>query len=306
MHRRLFLAGTGAALAGLALEGPTVLAKEPKPKLPKINDTLESIAALLKGKGLVESVEFHGAKKPKKGVVQWRWTHYRPAIALEWLPYVERTNRELFAAMDAVRTMPDSGLDSIMHEGLIENRESQMIDHYREEQRIIVRTALTVPNPFGFQDITPSERAVDEGLKVFKNLDRPVNQFVCYEGQWYQERISALSRFGAGYIQSQVHGVALRPAEDATLDANAAKAEKSGDAAEFQRCVHAERDKHFIALVAAAKERIVHLLVGYAHVLTDDIGEHNSVSKDDISHLVVTVPGVVASEAYEKSLRERK
>lgn len=302
MLRRTFLAGLAGTAALGAMDS---FGTESEEQSVDVNATLEKIAALLREKKLVESAEFHKATDAKKAIVQWRWAHYQPAIDIELLPHVERVNRELYAAMDAARGVPDSGLKELMHEGLIKGREGELVDVYRKQRREIVRNLFTVTNPFGGSDTFPTEQEVTRQLNIFENLDTPVNQLVYYNGQPYTEKISALSHFGAGFIHSELNGVILVPAEDSTIYDNAHKAQFAGDPVAYERWIHAERDKHFVKVAAEAKSAIMHLLVGWGHVLTDDIEQYNLSSENDISHLVLTVPGVPIADAFVKA-KEKK
>ncbi len=152
--RRLFLA-TSAALAAGVLLPTSADARGLRKRLcvvpaqeSAVNITIERIAALLREKKVVECAEVRKAPNATKAIVQWQWAHYQPAIDLEYLPHIERVNRELYAAMDAVRAMPEAGFSELMHEGLIKGREGELIDHYLQEQRAIIRNIFTVHDFF--------------------------------------------------------------------------------------------------------------------------------------------------------------
>ena len=300
MDRRSFLAGTGALAAGLALGEAPSLAKEPE--MPSVNGTLEAIAALLKEKKLVESAEFLPAEDAAKGIVQWRWAHFRPEIRSEYVPHMQRVNRELFHAMSAVRALPGAGLEELMHEGIIEGRTDDVVRRYRETHREIIRYQLATRAQLRIPYKDPTEEDVDREANVFANIDRPVIHTLQDARGTVVQELSVLTRLGAGYALVPMHGVALRASEDPAIDAKAAEHEFEGDTPEFRRWVHVERDKHFVKLAAASPRPIEHLLVGYSHVLTDDVAAHNASSKNAFSHLVVTVPGIPAVEALDKEL----
>ncbi len=133
-----------------------------------------------------------------------------------------------------------------------------------------------------------------------------MNQLVHYKGQGYTERISALSRFGAGFVHSQVNGITLVPAEDSVIFDESGKAQFAGDLAEYEKWIHTERDKHFVKVAAGSRAAIMHFLVGFGHVLTDDIDRYNASSESNMSHLVITVPGVPVADAFMKEHEKKK
>ncbi len=286
--RRVFLQSAGAALACGTLP---VLAEEAKS--PGINETLNIIAETLRKLKEVDEVTEHFVEGPAKGFVQWQWAHFRPELAEHHFAQTETVNANLLPAMEAAHALPHAGLDTLLHEGMVEGRIKDQLAEYARVQRELIRFRFTTVVPFGgVNDIPPSEDIVDRELNVRENLLKPLNQVVYPYGKARRVRLSPLARLGAGYILAGQKPVTLLSAEDPTLDAKAERAEQSGDAAEYQRWVMDERDKHFAKLVHESKARIVHLLVGYGHDLTDEVGALNKHHDARLSHLVVRVKGL--------------
>jgi len=296
LSRRAFFS-EAAAIGATLLGAGSLRAEQPDVPAVFINDTLERIASVLKKEKLVADADLYLVDAPTKGIVQWRWAHYRPDVPRWCVPYVERTNRQLFHAMDRTRTIPGAQLDSLLHEGLIHGRGHLQFDKCMATQRELIRTLFTRPHPFVVRDIPPSPETVEKELYVFENLDRPVFQNVYVNGARQGISMSPLTRLGAGHVLSVTRDVWLEETECPVLDAKAEQAERSGSEEEHRKWVMEARDAHFTEVIAACRRAIAHFLVGFGHDLTDDIENHNTLQNDNqMSHLVLTMQGVLDAE----------
>ncbi len=286
-NRREFL----QALGGLALAGAVARGSEPEPK--DINDRLKLIAETLRGKLEGGKVEEHLVEKPTTGLVQWRWVHFCRSLEPRQWPLLEQVNTELLGGMQAVHGLPESGLDRLMHEGLVEGRVAEQVEGFRTIHRELITRKFTAHVPFGIgQEILPSKERVNEELNVPKNMEAPVSQIVYFGRERRQFRVSTLARLGAGYSLGIHNKTELLAAEDPELDAKAEWAERWGTKEEYEEHVMRARDAHFLKLVVGSKAKIVHLLVGAAHDLRDDIATRHKEHGETISHLVVSTKGV--------------
>ncbi len=296
LSRRAFLsemAATGATLLG----AESIRAEESGVPSVYINETLERIASTLKSKNLVADADLHLVDAPTKALVQWRWVHYRPGIPSPWLPFAERTNRQLFHAMDTTCSIPGAQLDLLLHECLLRGRAQEQIDYAMQVQRSLIQTQFIKPHPFTGMDMLPPDSVVEKELNVFANLDRPVSQFVKVKGQEQRVRISPLTRLGAGHVLSATRGVWLGEAECPILDARAEAAERSKKPEEIEKWVFVERNKHMVKVVASSRRSINHLIAGYMHDLRGDVETFNTLESDNqMSHLVLSVQGVLDAE----------
>ncbi len=287
-NRREFLQ---AAFGGVALAATGALGGEPEKK--GINDTLKAIAEKLRGVSEGAKIEERFVENPDTGLVQWRWMHFCRGLTKEQCPELERINEELLTGMQSVYELPESGLDHLMHEGLVEGRVADQMEGYRAIHRELIERKFTTVIPFGVgQDIAPSRERVDEELNVLRNMQSPVYQIVRFGREQRQVRLSTLARLGAGYSLASQKKIELLAAEDPELDAKAEWAEQWGTKEEYEQHVMTARDAHFVKLVRQAKLRIVHLLVGAAHDLTDDIAGGKEEYGENISHLIVSTKGV--------------
>ena len=289
--RREFL-GSAAALA-VGLAGPA-FGQEKEEKKPEaitdINKSLHDIAKELLAEDIGATVDVHNVENPTGGVIQWRWNHFRAEMPDAAYPDVELNNRELFDAMKKVRGMPNGGLDGLFMEGFAEKAVRSKIREYRDIHRQLITNQLTTFVPYGVSDIRPTRDVVDRELWKPENMGKTTNQLVYpnYGGR-RTVKVSPLARFGAGYILSELHDVTVLPTEDMALDARAEQAEMSGNPKEIEKWVMQERDKQFLKLMLESKRRLMHLLVGYNHNLTDDIAAVNAKNDERLSHIVISM-----------------
>lgn len=289
--RREFL-GSAAALA-VGLAGPA-FGQEKEEKKPEgiidINKSLQEIAKELLAEDIGATVDTYNVENPTGGVIQWRWNHFRPEMLDIAYPDVELINRELFEAMKKIRDLPNSGLDSLFIEGFADGAVRTKIREYRQIHRQLITNQLTTFIPFGGSDIRPTRDVVDRELWKPENMGKTTNQLVYpnYGGR-RTVKVSPLARFGAGYILSELHDVTVLPTEDMALDARAEQAEMSGNPKEIEKWVMQERDKQFLKLMLESKRRLMHLLVGYNHNLTDDIAAVNAKNDERLSHIVISM-----------------
>lgn len=208
-------------------------------------------------------------------------------------------NEDLFKGMQVVYNIPNSGLDLLLHEGFIAGREKAQLEDCQRTHRQIVELQCTIHVPFA-TSIPPKPAIVEKELCNPEHITRAVNQFVYPHSQARQVSVSPLTRFGAGYALSALKDVELLAAEDPILDEKAAHAEQYGMKDDFEKWVMTERDAHFVNLVREHRNRIMHLLVGYAHDLTDDVAKSNTEHDEQISHIVVTVKSLADREEESK------
>lgn len=286
------------AVAGAATQLLPQASAQEKEKID-INSTLQNIANTLRAEPFLASVEEHLVPNPSIGLKQWRWWHFRPDLDEAQFPEVEKVNADLLPAMKTVHALPNSGLDMLLQEGFVTGRiQSQILD-YRQTHRQVVELQNTFTVPLA-PDIRPSQETIEREMANSEHVTKSVYQFVFPNGKARQVKISPLARFGAGFILAHQNGVELFPAEDPAIDAQAERAEQSGDKDEYDKWVLRERDAHFIKIVRESKRHMMHLLVGASHDLTDDIAVSNDKNLEKISHLVVTVKSLRAHDNIAK------
>lgn len=296
--RREFLASAAALAAPLLLPGRGRADDPP----PAINDTLRAIRDRLGMECDVHGTELHEVEHPTVGLVQWRWIHFRGDIGAGEFPAVTSANRELLSSMEAVHALPDSGLHQLLQEGFVEGRVQRHMAEYRDVHRELLRLHPPVSVPFAGR-VYPSPAAIERRMAERDWLEKPVLHSSTFDGRTRRISLSPLARLGAGYGLHALHGIDLLAAEDPEIDRQAEAAEWSTDPAEWKKWLHTERDAHFLKLVRESKAQIVHLLLGYAHNLTDDV-QASQDAGTPISHLIVTVNAVAEDE--RKKAAEKK
>jgi hypothetical protein len=287
LNRREFLQTAALGLGALATPS-----RAAEPSI-EINDTLKKIACALGASEHVEKVDMHLVENPSVGLVQWRWCHFRHDIDTSWLAIIEEVNRQLFDAMQPIFDMPDGGLNELMLEGLVEGYKgrNQIAEWQTMYRDYIIRTFTR--HSFQHQHgIPPSEYRVGLEMKKLSNMTQLITQrFPTKKGYRFM-RLSTLARHGAGFALSMQNSVTLTPAEDPDIDAKAEWAEQQEDPDIQKRWMIDERNTHFVNIVSAKKQKIVHLLVGCLHNLRSDVEAHNAQSDERIAHAVVSVKGL--------------
>lgn len=265
-----------------------------------INCTLQRIACILHRENLVQKTEFRPVRCPTKGVIQYRWSHYYPfADQHNMLDSIEATNQQLLAVMQRIRSIPGAGLDALMHEGLIKGREQEMIEWSQEIHRELIRNMFERPIPFSFRGAAPSEKTVSREMANEKNLERKTTYVEMLDDvNSISMRISPLARLGAGYFMWR-EGVSLEAAEDPYIDEKSYNAFYGDSKEEFQKWVIDAREEQFAKFIRESHRPITHFLIGAMHDLTNDL---NTTTKERISHLNITVQGVLDSEKRNAEL----
>lgn len=254
-----------------------------------INDTLGAIADLLKKQESVMRVESRLVEHPTVGLVQWRWIHFCEAVGIEQFDQLEEVNAKLVSMMKLVREQKGSGLDRLMHEGLVTGRVKEQLEDMRKVHRELIEKQC---KNRAVKD-ADLEKMTDESLNKMERLLEPTTQiFDTSRGTMRIFTMSPLARLGAGYILSTQSPLTLMDMEDPVIDRKAAEAEQSGSAYLYNKWVMTERDKHFLKLICKERGRVNHFMVGAAHDLTDDITREHENGTEKISHVVVTVDGV--------------
>lgn len=298
MHtRRSFLQSVvgAAALASLPRLGAA------QEQTEDINCTLQRVSCLLHDQQLVVRTVFRPVPRPTKGLVQYRWAHYYPyAEEDEMMQPIQEANMQLVKVMRRVHAMPDAGFDALMHEGLVKGREQEMIECNQETHRELMRSMFAKQLPIEIiRIIPPSDDSVQKEMANEENLERETSYVEKLDDDYsIRMRVSPLARLGAGYVLWR-DGVPLDAAEDPAIDDKAFLAFHGDDEAEFKKWVFEERDKNFVDFIDQSPRRITHLLLGANHDLTDDLAN----SEEQISHLIVTVQGVLDAEKREAELR---
>ena len=262
-----------------------------------INSTLRKIAIVLRGSPVEAVVDEHLVENPTTALVQWRWDHFLLGMDKEQVRRVERNNEELFEAMLLTHDIPNAGLESLMHEGLIKGREKIDLDADKHIHRALVSAQLIdadrwTGNIVGF----PTNQMIEDAIKTRKSLQRPVYQKIYDTRHCFEYTISPLTRLGVGQALSAHKNVRLTFAEDHLFIRKAAEADENQDEVEYRRWNNVERDRHFVIIARENKRHINHLLLGYKHDLTDDIRTNNYHHHKKISHIVVTVPSIPREE----------
>lgn len=304
LDRREFLKlAVGAAALQLA---PRLRASE-KTNDSTINEILKRISSTVRAKPLLATAEEHLVDSPDKGLIHWEWSHFRSDIDPKWFPQIEDVNADLLRLMNTTSDIPGCGLDSILQEGFIAGTTDVRIKDYQQIHRELLQDMLTVVVPFNLQHVTPSEHRIEEAMKDTEYLAKSTNQFVWSETHGLRQiKISPLARFGAAYGLSTQRNVQLLAAEDPELDAKAAEAERSGSEEEYQQCVIEDRDRHIVKLARASNRRMVHVILGYGHDLTDDVQESNAEYPQKISQITITSKEIVKYRKKEQELAEQK
>lgn len=298
MQRRGFLQ-TCAVIATEYAARSRVIADEPA-QTPAfcINTKLTEIAEALRECCQVAHVEERLVDNPTIGLTEWEWAHWRTDLAECFLPIVDIVNRELLIPMERVSSIANSGFDEIVQEGCIEGREKEYLRYLRNTHQELIRTQFSVSLPFGVvQDWVPDDAKVQKELTIRANQFRPVHQVIKINDGFRQFYLPPVARLGAAYTHGVLHPpFTLLAAEDEYIDSMAEAAEQSGDPELFRLWVMEARDRHFIKVVREHRRKIMHILLGHGHDLTDDIAISNCETDERISHIIVTVNGVAEAK----------
>jgi hypothetical protein len=281
LNRREFL-GSAAAL-GASLLSP--LQAEDHLFLPTINETLTMIAEKLESLNCIARVDKHLNISPSVGAVHWRWVHFFPDLdPLDYRP-LEMGNEQLLKAMTIVHDMPGSGLDTLMHEGIVDGAVDAHMKSARKEHEALVRMQRTM----NFSDTDPSPEVIASNMKDPRSFQEPIFQvWNQYDQKERSAKISPLGKLGAGYALSTQRPVSFIATEDPIIDGNAEQAVREKNST-YNYWVFWKRERHIVQLLRAMNKKIVHILFGANHDFHDDIRRSNLENREKISEIVVTV-----------------
>ncbi len=296
LSRRAFLSETAA---GAALLSAGVLpAAQPSVADVHINETLERIVSVLEKNNLIAEANMQLVDAPSKGVVQWDWTHFRTHLDWVWIPYIRKTNQQLFHAMDNTRSIPGAQFSELLHEGLVRGRGELHIAGCTE----LYNDLRTKKRTDEFLQLFTSQQKVETRPNTFDTFDLPVSQTVYNGHEPRRMFLSPLTRLGAGFAHHILNGLRLQETECPILDAEAEKAELGNDPIAYQKWVIDERNKYFVQVIAACRRSVAHFLRGLAHDLTGDLQTHNELHNDaQISSVTLTVQGAME---YRERMKE--
>lgn len=284
-NRRAFLGTTFGALATSVL--PALHAEEREPP-SQINSTLAQIKTTLESLSVVHRVDSHLVNDPAVSLVHWRWMHFYPDIQPSEYRMLEQGNAELLTAMTAVRTMPDAGLDVLMHEGMVDGKVQEYLKSVRAEHEALVRMQRSM-NAY---DIDPKAEKIAQEMQSLRSLQQPVFQsWYRYDNQQRSAMLSPLAKLGVGYALSTQGPLEHRAAEDPYNDTFAEQAVR-GHNPHYDYWVFWKRERHVVELLRSMKKKIVHVLFGACHNFQDDIVRSNVRNPDRLSEIVVTVNAI--------------
>jgi hypothetical protein len=291
MLRRSFLKGLGAA----ALAEAALPSRKARGEDKDINTILQEIRQELCVSPHVGTVSTHLVDHPDVGLVQWEWVHFDEWTEQKEIPLLEEVNKEIFLSMQAVRQMPDAGLDQLMHESFVKGGVQQTILEYVRIHRSLVAEQFKTRILFGPRNLPASKETVDREMKVEKNIHVPVRQIIIphYRSAYYLT-LSPLARLGPGYMLSRYNNMQLRASEDPAIFEEMLKAMYTEDREDDQKWIFDERNKYFASLARSYRGRIGHVLLGYEHDLRKDIEEGHCNGDKHVSHLVVRPKSLAA------------